>query len=206
MNLLQKLTRNRSLHVVVGILLSAVWAYFALIHVRAYSATGEFAYLIFCVSETLQAVFFIFRTMPKAVSTDPFSWLVAGGGTFVVFFLQPTGVAIWQHGNILIMIAVAVQIVALLSLNRSFAIVAAEREIKTSGLYRFVRHPMYMSYILLFSGYLLFNTSLFNALLIALNWAFMFLRITEEEKLLSESARYREYKTHVKWRLIPFVY
>lgn len=206
MSLLEKLAHSRSANIILGIVLSAAWIVFARTHVRAFFDTGDYAYLVFCASESLQALFFLFRAMPKVVSTDPFDWLVAGGGTLAPLFFRPTDYAFWSHGDLLIVGAVVLQVVALLSLNRSFAIVAANRAIKTQGGYRFVRHPMYASYIFLFSGYLLLNTSMINAGLVAFALIFMIFRIIKEEQLLSGDSEYREYKKEVKWRLIPFVY
>lgn len=206
MGVLKKLAHSRSANIVLGIVLSGAWIMFALTHVRAYFDTGEYAYLVFCASESLQALLFLFRTMPKVVSTDPFDWLVAGGGTLAPLFFRPTDYSLWIHGDLLIVGAVVLQVIALLSLNRSFGIVAANRAIKTHGAYLIVRHPMYSSYIFLFAGYFLLNTSLLNAGLVALAWIFMIFRIIKEEQLLCEDALYRKYKDEVKWRLIPFVY
>ena len=41
---------------------------------------------------------------------------------------------------------------------------AARRQLKTSGLYRLVRHPLYASYLLSYLGYVLANTNLRNVL------------------------------------------
>lgn len=197
---------SRLANVLLGSFLFAIWMLFVWVHIRAFIDTGKFAYLVFCVSESLQGILFLFRSMPKVVSMDPLDWLVAGGGTFAPFLLRPTNLPLWIHGDIIVVGAVIIQIIALLSLNRSFAIVAANRSIKTLGAYRIVRHPMYASYIFLFLGYFLLNASLMNAGLIILAWVFMGLRLIREEKLLSEDAQYQEYKKQVKWRLIPLVY
>ncbi|OGZ06055.1 MAG: hypothetical protein A2845_01405 [Candidatus Lloydbacteria bacterium RIFCSPHIGHO2_01_FULL_49_22] len=206
MNALEKLMHSRLANILLGTFLFTLWMLFVWVHIRAFIDTDKFAYLVFCVSESLQAILFLFRSMPKVVSMDPFDWLVAGGGTLTPLLLRPTDVLLWGHGDIIVVGAVIIQIIALLSLNRSFALVAANRSIKTLGAYRIVRHPMYASYIFLFSGYFLLNASMMNAGLIIFAWVFMGLRLIREEKLLSEDVAYQEYKKQVKWRLIPFVY
>jgi protein-S-isoprenylcysteine O-methyltransferase Ste14 len=190
----------------LNVFLASLWGVFVLNHVLAFGLSGNYAFIAFAFSETLQAFFFMVRQSPHTVSVDPFDWLIAGGGTLAPLFLRPGGGVLLSSGELLVIIAVAFQIVGLLSLNRSFALVAARRTVKTSGLYRFVRHPMYASYLFLFGGYLMFNASLMNALLIAFTLTLLFLRLLQEEKHLVQDPAYREYMSRTPWRLIPFVY
>ncbi len=187
-------------------MLSMVWVIFAFSHVQAWQSTGEFALLAFCLSETLQAMFFLFRKVPETVSVDPFDWLVAGGGTFAPLLFRPGGEVLFAHGDKILLIGVFLQIAALISLNRSFAIVAAKRSVKTKGMYRIVRHPMYASYIFLLFGYILFNASIVNVFLLMMAFLFMYLRIEQEEKHLLQDSLYLAFTKKTKWRLIPFVY
>lgn len=193
-------------NIALGVFLCIVWAVFAGVHVEAYRNTGKIAFLVFCASETLQAFFFLIRRTPKEVALDPFAWMVAIAGSFVPFLLRPSGFTLWHGGEYVLIFGVILQILGLLSLNRSFAIVPARRKIMKQGMYTIIRHPMYSSYIFLFLGYLLFNTSWMNAFIVLASFIFLFLRISEEEKLLSKDEEYQAYKKEVKWRLIPFVY
>lgn len=193
-------------NITLGVFLSILWIFFASIHVEAYRSTGKIGFLVFCASETLQAFFFLIRRTPKEVAIDPFAWMVAIAGSFVPFLLRPSEFTLWPGGEYILIFGVILQIVGLLSLNRSFGIVAAKRKIMKQGMYAIIRHPMYSSYIFLFLGYLLFNTSWMNAFIVLASFIFLFLRISEEEKLLSKDEEYQAYKKEVKWRLIPFVY
>ena len=97
------------------------------------------------------------------------------------------------------------QIMSVLSLNYSFALVAAQRVIKTAWMYRFIRHPIYASYCLSLSGYVLTNSTLENGAVYIISILFLYLRILSEEKHLSLDPSYREYKLKVRYRLIPFI-
>ena len=194
------------LHTFGSIILSLMWLLFAQLHVHAFYATGEQVFLIFILSETLQAVFFLFRSQPKSVSTELYVWLIAIGGTFATLCFRPGGVVIWQGGQVLLIIGFCLQIIGLISLNRSFALVAARRKIKTDFAYRIVRHPMYASYSISNIGYLLFNFTPLNLLCLTFVLIFFILRIIEEEKLLSKDAQYLAYMKEVRYRLIPFLY
>lgn len=206
MEKMKLLARSQLVNVAIGALLGAVWMLFAVKHVGAFFDTGKIGFLLFCFSETLQAFFFIIRKIPKSVSVDPFDWLVGIAGSLIPLFFRPEGEVLWQYGEMFVLFGVTIQVLGLISLNRSFALVAANREIKTRGLYRIVRHPMYASYLFLFFGYVLFNANWFNLLIMILAFTFLFLRIAQEEKHLSQDPKYREYKEHVRFRLIPFMF
>lgn len=83
-----------------------------------------------------------------------------------------------------------------------------EHQLVTSGIYSLVRHPIYLSYILLFSGFCLLLQSIVTLgilLLICLVWFGN--RIAIEEKMLLQEFQndYKIYQQNTK-KLIPFVY
>ncbi len=189
-----------------GIILASIWGIFAYAHLAQFQKTQNWSLLLFCFSETLTAGFYVFRSDPKTVSVDPFDWLVAIGGTFAPLFLRPTSWGILPLASIAIMAGACIQILGLLSLNRSLAIVAAKREIKSAWMYRIVRHPIYASYCLTFTGYLLANTSLANLLIYLASIVLLCIRIFREEKHLALDSLYRDYMGKVRYRLVPFIF
>lgn len=107
------------------------------------------------------------------------------------------------------MIAAAGALLTLVSvhcLGRSFAILPALREIRTSGVYRFVRHPIYLSYLITAVGILLRHPTLYNVAVALVGIALILCRIRFEERLLAQDAAYRAYMGAVRFRLIPGVY
>jgi protein-S-isoprenylcysteine O-methyltransferase Ste14 len=84
--------------------------------------------------------------------------------------------------------------------------VPARRSIKTYGMYKIIRHPMYFSYIILFIGYLIDNTTLWNSIILGISILFLVLRIINEEKYLTSHIEYQEYMKKVRWKLIPYIY
>ncbi|HTN67440.1 MAG TPA: methyltransferase, partial [Burkholderiaceae bacterium] len=85
-------------------------------------------------------------------------------------------------------------------------LVAAKRKIKTAWMYRIVRHPIYASYCLIFTGYLLANTTLYNLLVYAVSLIFLGARIFREESHLALDPAYRGYMHEVRYRLVPFIF
>ncbi|HLA32072.1 MAG TPA: methyltransferase [Pseudomonas sp.] len=189
-----------------GVLLATIVGIFAYAHMLAFQKTHEWSLLLFCFSETLAAALFIFRSDPKTVSAIPLDWLVAIGGTFVPLFFRPASWGILPLASVAIIAGASIQLLSLISLNRSFALVAAKREIKTTWMYSIVRHPIYASYCLTFTGYVLTNTTLANGAIYALTMGFLCTRIFREEKHLSLDPQYREYMLDVRYRLIPFIF
>lgn len=97
-------------------------------------------------------------------------------------------------------------LVALAALGRSFGIVAANRGIKTGGLYSLVRHPAYAGYLVAYLGYVTENQSTRNLVLLLVGTTAQLVRMSEEERMLRGDHRYREYLARVRSRLIPYVY
>jgi protein-S-isoprenylcysteine O-methyltransferase Ste14 len=96
-------------------------------------------------------------------------------------------------GSILEVSGLAFVAGAFLSLNRSFGLAPQNRGIKTSGVYKFVRHPMYLGYILAETGYVVDNVSAFNVSVLAASVLFLLLRLRAEEESLAQDQAYREY-------------
>jgi len=76
-----------------------------------------------------------------------------------------------------------------------------------TGPYRFVRHPGYVSALLLLVGMALSLESFWALAPVALASAFLVLRTSWEDRLLrAELAGYEDYSRRVRWRLIPGVW
>lgn len=202
---LENILQSRWLSLGSGILLGLLWMTFAYAHMQRYLQTWELQLILFCIAETITVGFFIFRKTPETVSIVPLDWIIAIAGTLTPLFLRPSDWGILPQAKYVMLVGVIIQMLSIISLNRSFALVAAKREIKTSKMYRWVRHPIYASYVLIFTGYILSNTNLYNACLYAVTIVCMLLRMLREEKHLAADPLYRDYMLKVRFRLIPYV-
>lgn len=171
-----------------------------------YLATRRFSSLMAVVIAGLSVAVFLTRRQPRKVTLDPYAWVVALAGTWLPLLLRVTPGAEILVGQVLQVSGFAIQVAALLSLNRSMGVVAANRGIKTSGPYRFVRHPLYTAYFISYAGLLINHRSAYNLTLLGF-WAFFqWMRIRYEEEILSLDPRYRQYKQQTRWRVIPWLY
>ena len=91
-------------------------------------------------------------------------------------------------------------------LSRIIEIQENQKVIDT-GLYSIIRHPMYLSTILLFLSIPLVLGSLFSFLIFMLYPIIIIKRIKNEEQVLEQGLKgYLEYKKKVKYRVIPFIW
>ena len=85
--------------------------------------------------------------------------------------------------------------------------VQEDQEVIDSGLYGIVRHPMYMSTIILFLAMPAILGSLLGTVLMLLYIPIIAARIDNEEKVLEEGLKgYREYKQKVRYKCIPGIW
>lgn len=85
--------------------------------------------------------------------------------------------------------------------------VTAEQQVIDTGLYGIVRHPMYAVTIWLFISIPIVLGSWWSLICFLPYIAVIVVRIKNEEKLLEKELKgYREYKSRVKYRLLPLIW
>jgi protein-S-isoprenylcysteine O-methyltransferase Ste14 len=187
----------------VVLFLLFAWANFISWH-RTGSPTGLGATLL----EGWTAALFLVRRDPLSVSGSTLAWIAAAVGSFAMLLARPAGSGGLAHSvsEPLQLVGVAIAVTSLGALGRSFGIVAANRGVRTAGLYRVVRHPVYLGYLVSWVGYVGENPSVRNTLLLLAGFIGQLIRIREEEHVLLHDTSYRRYTANVRRRLIPYVY
>ena len=122
----------------------------------------------------------------------------------VICLRESPGYLAWAGvGLALVTFAAGLSLVTLFTLGRLFGVRQAVRGLATSGPYRFVRHPMYLSYILADIGYNLEEWNLVTLPLVLIGWAALVYRIYAEERVLSQHSGWQSYAASVRSRLFP---
>jgi protein-S-isoprenylcysteine O-methyltransferase Ste14 len=122
----------------------------------------------------------------------------------VIYLRWSPGYVAWPGGGLaLVIFAAGLSLVTLLTLGRLFGVRPAVRGLATSGPYRFVRHPMYLSYILADIGYNLEEWNFVTLLLVLIGWVSLVYRIYAEERVLSQHSGWQSYAASVRSRLFP---
>jgi protein-S-isoprenylcysteine O-methyltransferase Ste14 len=199
--------RGRAASVLSRALLVTLFAAFAWANFARWRSTGEPSGLGTMLLEGWVAALFLVRRPTNEVSSRRLAWVAAPIGSFAMLLARPSPGGLPQLPcEALQLVGVAIALLSLGTLGRSFGLVAANRGVKTRGPYGFVRHPAYTGYLIAYLAYTAENPSLRNAALLVLSTAFQLVRIREEERLLSVDERYRAYTRHVRFRLVPYVY
>ena len=82
-----------------------------------------------------------------------------------------------------------------------------KQQVISSGVYGFVRHPLYLGCLLMLLGAPLLVGSLYGLALSLVAVVILVVRISGEEKMLvTELEGYEEYKKKVAYKLVPFIW
>jgi protein-S-isoprenylcysteine O-methyltransferase Ste14 len=161
------------------------------------------------LSEAAVFVFVLIRRPTERIALRLGDWLLAITATLAPLLLMPGGPpveALIPVAIALVLLGNCMQAWAKLVLRRSFGIAPANRGVKISGPYRFVRHPMYAGYLMVHVGLFTLFPSLLNLAVYTIAWWAQVLRLLAEERLLAADPDYRDYMQQTRWRLLPGVF
>ncbi len=152
---------------------------------------------------TLFLSLYLWRRPAKSETNSIIDWLLGTLGTALPLLLRAT-----PHGDT-VAIGAAMQLVgmtlvglSIMSIGRSFAVIAADRGIQYGGLYMLIRHPMYISELIFFFGFIVANPNSRNLAIFLCECFIQFARANREEQILKSDPEYREYCKKVPFRFI----
>ncbi len=100
-------------------------------------------------------------------------------------------------------LGLAIVVAGKISLGWSFGLLPANRGVMERGLYRIVRHPIYLGYLLTHAPFLMAHPSGWNLVALLVGDTALFVRALYEEATLGRDPQYVQYCRTVKWRLVP---
>jgi protein-S-isoprenylcysteine O-methyltransferase Ste14 len=190
----------------VNLVVAAFFANFAKNFILHFVETSSISSLLFALIETILVILFLFRRLPRNVSFRIYDWIIAFVGTCMFMVVEPQGSGDTPLGRALMVSGLVLTIAAVISLNLSFGIVAANRGVKRGGLYRVVRHPLYAAYLVIAASVVVNYPSAYNFTIVGIHTVIQILRVLAEERLLLEDSDYQDYAARTRYRLIPFVW
>ena len=173
-----------------------------------FARTGHVTGLLLLVSEALVVALTLVRRTAAIVDRSWKARILTMFATFGPPLVRPAGVAAAPEVLTIAISAAGLFIGVLgkLSLGRSFGLTPANRGVVSTGLYRMVRHPIYLGYLITHIGFVMANPADWNlAVLAAADIALLFRAICEE-RTLAQDDEYRAYMGRVRWRIVPGVF
>jgi protein-S-isoprenylcysteine O-methyltransferase Ste14 len=165
----------------------------------------------FIIESMALAIVILCRKPFRFVDTNLFDQTIALIAFFsgaVLFRDQPItgGLLTFRISQFIVLCANVLGLIILVNLGRSFGILIALRELKSTGLYAFVRHPMYATDILLRIGFVISHCNRLSVIVVLISTACYGYRAILEERFLSQQPEYRDYMHKVKYRFIPAIF
>jgi protein-S-isoprenylcysteine O-methyltransferase Ste14 len=171
--------------------------------------TGRFTGLLLLASETLVVVFTVIRRSAAAVDRSLRARILTTMSMMGPPLVRPAVVAALLPGFVTVAMSACGLLIVIggkLSLGRSFGLMPANRGIVSTGLYRIVRHPIYMGYLLSHVAFVAANPTLWNVALLVTADIALLARAVCEEATLARDQDYRTYQQLVRWRVLPGVF
>jgi protein-S-isoprenylcysteine O-methyltransferase Ste14 len=192
---------------IFNVVVPLLFAIFAWQHVAAFVHTLRISNVIILAQAVLVLQFYVRKSTAPFVRTSAYAWLIALGGAVAPLMFRPTV----DESDVSVAIAIqvigaAMQIHLITTLNLGFGAAMARRGVRGDGLYRHVRHPLYLTFIISYYGYVLNHSSFYNVCVLALLIFVQVLRLNEEERLLRDDLEFQEYVERTPWRIIPKVF
>ena len=171
--------------------------------------TGRMTGLLLLASETLVVVLTVLRRTTSTVDRSYRARVLTAFSMMGPVLVRPSsgGALAPEVATVLLSAAgLTVVIAGKLSLGRSFGLMPANRGVVSGGLYRLVRHPIYLGYLITHAGFVAANPTFWNvAMLVGADVALMWRALCEEQTLAQDEA-YRVYQRTVRWRVLPGVF
>jgi protein-S-isoprenylcysteine O-methyltransferase Ste14 len=171
--------------------------------------TGHVTGLLLLASEALVVALTLFRRSAATVDRSWRARLLTVLSTFGPPLVRPEPITPWAPETLTVAVsALGLMIVVLgkLSLGRSFGLSPANRGVVSDGLYRFLRHPIYLGYLITHIGFVISSPGDWNLAVLALADVALILRAIREERTLALDEEYRAYMQRVRWRILPGVF
>jgi protein-S-isoprenylcysteine O-methyltransferase Ste14 len=188
------------------ILIIALFSFMAVRIGADFLATGRLTGLLLLGSEALVVVLTVFRRAPAVVDRSVRARALTALSLLGPPLVKPSVVAPLAPEVLTVglsAIGLLIVIGGKISLGRSFGLIPANRGIVSTGLYRLVRHPIYLGYLITHLAFVAANPTAWNiALLLTADIALLARAVCEEHTLARDEA-YRSYQTRVRWRVVP---
>jgi protein-S-isoprenylcysteine O-methyltransferase Ste14 len=188
---------------------AAIVSLFTLMAVRLgmdWLETGRLTGLLLLASEALVVVLTVFRRDALLVDRSVRARVLTAIALMGPPLVRPAHVAPIASEALTVgvsAIGLLIVIAGKMSLGRSFGLMPAHRGIVSTGLYRLVRHPIYLGYLITHAAYVAANPTIWNITVLLVADLGLMARAVCEEATLARDPDYVAYQRRVRWRVLP---
>src|SRR5262245_2978156 len=171
--------------------------------------TGHITGLLLLVSESLIVVLTVIRRRAQIVdrsSAAAIATTMSIVGPPLLRAGQAPGLMPDTMTAVMSAIGLLIVIGGKMTLGRSFGIVPANRGVVARGPYLFVRHPIYLGYVITHLAFVIAQPSPFNIAVVVVADTALIVRALIGERVLSSDVEYQTYCRRVAWHLVPGVF
>jgi protein-S-isoprenylcysteine O-methyltransferase Ste14 len=170
--------------------------------------TGRPTDLLLLIGEGLVVILTCLRRQATAVDRRILVRLVTVASMVAPMLVKPvSGAGLISEASAVALAGLGLIIVigGKISLGYSFGLLPANRGVMERGMYRIVRHPIYLGYLMTHVPFLAAHPSAWNAAVFIAGDCALIVRAFYEEQTLRRDPKYVRYCETVKWRLVPGV-
>ena len=174
-----------------------------------FSRTHRITDLLLLVGEGLVVILTILRRHATTVDRRLFVRAATALSMASPFLVRPgpVGGLVPEPASVAIAtLGLSIVVAGKVSLGYSFGLLPANRGLVDGGVYRFVRHPIYVGYLLSHIGFLLSHPTVWNLAAFTVGDIMLIGRAIFEEQTLALDSAYGRYCQQVRWRLVPGLY
>ncbi len=141
----------------------------------------EIFFLLLAFRELIASINFLRRKNPIAESKNAFIAYLSSGLPYLYF--PPSSLSFELISNVLFISGFFIVTLATIDLGKSIGVKAAKRDRVTTGIYKYINHPMYLGYSIAQFGMVLLNP--INIFIYILSLFLFFKRSSEENRILN---------------------
>ena len=171
--------------------------------------TGHVTGMLLLASESLVVILTVARRRAAVVDSSAKAatvTMVSVAGPWMLRTADVTAFASDHMTSLISATGLLIVVTAKIALGRSFGLVPANRGVVVRGPYGFVRHPIYLGYLISHIAFFLAQPTVWNSAVILVADGTLIARALMEERVLSRDTAYASYCRRVSWHLVPGVF
>lgn len=161
---------------------------FSVYYVYYFFLTNQYILLLFAIKTALISIFFYIRLPSQNIKTPLIESVISYISTFLPLMYREN-TTLFSSDTHLIFFSTylaghLLSIFSIITLGKSFGLSPQKRELVSSGIYKYVKHPIYTGYVISEFSFTIMNISPRNVSIFLLATSLYFVRSKMEDRIL----------------------